>query len=53
MDDNVLVVAAEAGDVQRPPALRDAILHAGGMCAGVFLKQVRTRPAPFMRRWGA
>ena len=52
MDSNVLVVAAEAGDTDRPPALRDAILGAGGVCSGIFLNQVRTEPAPFMRLRG-
>ena len=50
MDANVLVVEAEGGDPQRPPALRDAIVNAGGVCAGVFLNQVRTAPAPFLHR---
>jgi hypothetical protein len=45
-------VAAETGDADRPPALRDAIVHAGGVCSGVFLNQVRTEPAPFQRRRG-
>jgi hypothetical protein len=52
MDSNVLVVAAESGDSERPPALRDAIVHAGGVVSGVFLNQVRTEPAPFMRLRG-
>jgi hypothetical protein len=51
MDANVLVVAAEGGDADRPPALRDAITAAGGVCAGVFLNQLRTEPAPFMRQF--
>jgi Mrp family chromosome partitioning ATPase len=50
MDANVLVVAAETGEPERPPMLRDAIQAAGGHCAGVFLNQVRTEPAPFMKR---
>jgi Mrp family chromosome partitioning ATPase len=51
MDANVLVVSAEGGDADRPPALRDAIVSAGGHCAGVFLNQVRTPAAPFLRRF--
>lgn len=50
VDANVLVVSAEGGDTERPPMLRDAILSAGGVCAGVFLNQVRTETAPFMKR---
>lgn len=53
VDANVLVVAAEGADPDRPPALRDAVISAGGYCAGVFLNQVRTQPAPFLRRRGA
>jgi Mrp family chromosome partitioning ATPase len=50
MDANVLVVAAESGDMARPPALRDAVVGAGGHCAGIFLNQVRTEAPRFMRR---
>jgi len=50
VDANILVVAAEAGDSDRPPALRDAIERAGGACAGVFLNHVRTTPPPFLKR---
>jgi len=53
VDANVLVVSAEGADPDRPPALRDAVINAGGYCAGVFLNQVRTQPAPFLRRRGA
>lgn len=52
MDANVLVVAAESGEPERPPMLRDAIISAGGHCAGVFLNQVKTPPAPFLKRLG-
>jgi hypothetical protein len=50
MDANVLVVAAEKGEPERPPMLRDAITSVGGHCAGIFLNQVRTETAPFMKR---
>ncbi|HTI66952.1 MAG TPA: sugar kinase [Caulobacteraceae bacterium] len=50
VDANVLVVAAETGEAERPPMLRDAIQSVGGHCAGVFLNRTRTEPAPFMRR---
>jgi hypothetical protein len=50
VDANVLVVAAESGEPERPLMLRDAIQSVGGHCAGVFLNQVRTETAPFMRR---
>lgn len=50
MDANVLVVAAEKGEPERPPMLRDAITSVGGHVAGVFLNQVRTEQAPFMKR---
>jgi hypothetical protein len=30
--------------------LRDAIHSVGGTCAGVFLNQVRTQTAPFLKR---
>jgi hypothetical protein len=50
MDANVLVVAAEHGEPERAPMLRDAIHNVGGHCAGVFLNQVRTEPAPFLKR---
>ena len=50
VDANVLVVAAEQGEPERPPMLRDAIQSVGGHCAGVFLNQLRTEPAPFLKR---
>lgn len=50
MDANVLVVAAEKTDPAKPPMLRDAIIAAGGHCAGVFLNQVRTETPRFLRR---
>lgn len=52
MDANVLVIAAEHGEPERAPMLRDAILSVGGHCTGVFLNQVRTPPAPFLKRMG-
>lgn len=52
MDANVLVVAAENGDVEKAPALRDAITGVGGRCAGVFLNQVRVETPPFLRKFG-
>jgi Mrp family chromosome partitioning ATPase len=52
MDANVLVVAAESGDTDKAPALRDAIAGVGGHCAGVFLNQVRVETPPFMRKFG-
>lgn len=51
VDANVLVVAAENGDTAKAPMLRDAIIGAGGHCAGVFLNQVRVEAPPFMRRF--
>lgn len=51
MDANVLVVAAENGDTDKAPMLRDAITSVGGHCAGVFLNQVRTSQPGFMRRF--
>jgi Mrp family chromosome partitioning ATPase len=50
MDANVLVVAAEQGEPERPAMLRDAITSVGGNVAGVFLNRVRTEAAPFMKR---
>jgi Mrp family chromosome partitioning ATPase len=51
MDANVLVVAAEHGDTAKAPLLRDAITGVGGLCAGVFLNQVRVETPPLLKRF--
>jgi Mrp family chromosome partitioning ATPase len=49
VDFTVLVVAAGQGDVAAPAALKDAIIKAGGRCAGVVLNRAHTEPPSFLR----
>ncbi|MBI1408091.1 MAG: sugar kinase [Caulobacter sp.] len=50
IDQTVLVVAADQPDVRSPAQLRDAIVTAGGRCAGVFFNRARVEPPGFLRR---
>jgi Mrp family chromosome partitioning ATPase len=51
IDQTVLVVAADQPDVRSPALLRDAIVTAGGRCAGVFFNRARVEPPGFLRRF--
>ena len=42
----VLVTAADSGDMNRTAMLRDAIVAAGGQCAGLFLNRVPAAEPP-------
>jgi hypothetical protein len=45
------LAAAPYGDKTKAPLLRDAILGAGGHCAGVFLNQVQVETPTFLKRF--
>jgi Mrp family chromosome partitioning ATPase len=45
VDKTVLVVAADRGDVQRAGPLRDAIVAAGGHCAGIVVNRTQAKTA--------
>jgi hypothetical protein len=49
MDEVVLVVAADDGDVRGPAQLRDALAEAGGRCAGLFVNRVQIEAPSFLR----
>lgn len=49
VDFSVLVVAADQPDTSAPAALRDAIVQAGGRCAGIVFNQARIAPPPFLQ----
>jgi Mrp family chromosome partitioning ATPase len=50
IDQTVLVVAADQPDVRAPAQLRDALVTAGGNCAGVFFNRAEVEPPGFLRR---
>jgi hypothetical protein len=49
VDTTVLVVAADGGDVGRTQALRDAIIGAGGRCAGLVFNRAQVETPGFLR----
>ncbi|MFI4973351.1 MAG: sugar kinase [Caulobacterales bacterium] len=49
MDQIVLVVAADQGDVHAPAQLREAIEDAGGRCAGLFFNRANLDAPGFLR----
>jgi hypothetical protein len=49
IDDFVLVVAADEADVRSPALLRDAILEAGGHCAGLFFNRQTVATPAFIK----
>jgi Mrp family chromosome partitioning ATPase len=49
MDQTVLVVAADAGDTAGPAALKEAILKAGGRCAGLVFNRASAQPPAFLK----
>lgn len=50
VDATVLVVAADARDVRGPGVLRDAIVAAGGRCAGLVFNRSRVDTPKFLKR---
>jgi Mrp family chromosome partitioning ATPase len=49
MDFTVLVVAADSGDAAGPTALKEAILNAGGRCAGLVFNRAAAEPPGFLK----
>jgi hypothetical protein len=49
VDCSVLVVSADQPDTTAPAALRDAIMGAGGRCAGVVFNRAEVEPPPFLK----
>jgi Mrp family chromosome partitioning ATPase len=49
MDDVVLVVSADDGDVRGPAQLRDALAEAGARCSGLFVNRVQVDAPAFLR----
>jgi Mrp family chromosome partitioning ATPase len=49
MDFTVLVVAADSGDAAGPAALKEAILNAGGRCAGLVFNRAAAEPPGFLK----
>ena len=49
MDEVILVVAADEGDVRASGQLRDAVAEAGGRCAGIFFNRVQLEGPGFLR----
>ena len=49
VDCTVLVVSAGQPDTTAPAALRDAIVGAGGRCAGVVFNRAEVEPPPFLQ----
>jgi len=49
MDQTVLVVSADQPDVRQPALLRDALIAAGGQCAGMFFNKVSVQPPAFLK----
>ena len=49
MDMTVLVVAADRRDVTRAGAMRDAIIAAGGRCAGIVFNRAQSEPPRFLK----
>jgi Mrp family chromosome partitioning ATPase len=50
MDSTVIVVAADTPDAGGAAALKAAIEHAGGRCAGLVFNKARDEAAPFLKR---
>jgi Mrp family chromosome partitioning ATPase len=50
MDFTVLVVAADGADASAAAALKDAILEAGGHCAGLVFNRARGKSAALAAR---
>ena len=48
-DFTILVVAADEGDAAGPASLRDAIVDAGGRCAGLVFNRARAEPSGFLK----
>ena len=49
MDFDVLVVAADEGEAAGPLALKEAVLNAGGHCAGLVFNRARAEPPGFLK----
>jgi len=49
VDFTILVVAAGHGEASAPAALKEAIVKAGGRCAGLFLNRAHAEPPSFLR----
>ena len=49
VDFTVLVVAADEGDAAGPAGLRDAILAAGGRCAGIVFNRAQAETPAFLK----
>lgn len=49
MDYTVLVVAADAADTAAPAALKEAVLNAGGRCAGLVFNRANAEPPGFLK----
>ena len=48
-DANILVVAADGGSARAPLAARDALVGAGGYCAGLVYNRAAAEPPEFLR----
>jgi Mrp family chromosome partitioning ATPase len=48
-DSTVLVVAADEGETAAPLALKEAVLNAGGRCAGLVFNRARAEPPGFLK----
>jgi len=49
MDFDVLVVAADEGEADGPLALKEAVLNAGGRCAGLVFNRARAEAPGFLK----
>ncbi|MFI4935245.1 MAG: sugar kinase [Caulobacterales bacterium] len=49
VDEVILVVAADEGDVRAQGQLRDAVIEAGGRCAGLFFNRAQVEAPAFLR----
>ena len=49
MDEVVLVLSADHADVRASGQLRDAVIDAGGRCAGLFCNRVALEAPKFLR----
>lgn len=50
MDFSVLVLAADQGDAAAPAALKQAIIAAGGRCAGLVFNRAEAKPPSFLKK---
>lgn len=48
-DSTVLVVAADEGETNAPLALKEAVLNAGGRCAGLVFNRAQAEPPSFLK----